>query len=328
MKNYSRYLFITLLLFLPLSLCSCSYFKMTFQNEKKKILNKISPQPEYKTVETEDFYELSPRFSNYHKSLDDLVFDPVNGEVGLYFPSRFLKDIKNNFFMLDTDPAEKIPVVFVHGAGGTPDDWIYMISKMDRKIFTPIVYYYPSGIRLNNSAELLYKGIQEIHKKYGPAVLIAHSMGGLVARGAIRLLILDKKQDAVRLYISLSTPYGGHAEAQDGIEHLPETAIVPSWRDIASGSEYVKKLYMPPMDAGIDFRLFFGYRNPKKIRIGSNSDGSITIKSQLDFRAQNEAKKVYGFDDDHETILKDDKVITTINGILTETLKRVSALPE
>ena len=326
---FVQYTLSALLTFLLLlSTSSCSYFKMTLNNEKDKILKKIPPLSTNSKVENADFHNLVPRFTNYHRSLADLVFDQTNGEKGLFFPDRFLEEIKNNFYTLDIDPAGKIPVVFVHGAAGTPEDWKYVIKNMNREIFSPIVYYYPTGIRLNTSTSLLYEGIKEINNKYGQVIIIAHSMGGLVARGALSLLMLDKRTDTVPLYISLSVPYGGHADAQDGIERLPESAIVPSWKDIASGSEFIKTLFTPTINSSTEFYLLFGYKNPKKIRIGSNSDGSITIKSQLDFRAQMEAKRLYGFDDDHETILKDEKVTSIINEILEKTAQKIDLRPK
>ena len=315
-KNIQR-VFICFFLFLFIfPITGCSYIKMAFQNQKEMILKKISPFYRQYKPDEQDFSKSIPQYTSDYHNLNDPVFQASYGEEGLFFPDNFLKHIKYNFYLLGSAGKEKIPVVFVHGAGGTPIDWKYLLENINHDKFCPIVFYYPTGIRLNISADILYKGIKEIHKYYGPVILIAHSMGGLISRNAIRRLTEDNLSVYVPLYISLSTPYGGHIEAQDGIEHLPESAIVPSWRDIASKSDYIKRLYDFPIPPETDFRLFFGYSNPKRFRIGPNSDGSITIKSQLDPRAQKEANRLYGFDDDHETILKDPEVMSIINEIL------------
>ena len=59
-----------------------------------------------------------------------------------------------------TDPEfdpDKIPVLFVHGIGGTPLDWKYLAKGLDRHRFQPWFYYYPSGLRLNLVSGLLHE---------------------------------------------------------------------------------------------------------------------------------------------------------------------------
>lgn len=297
--------------------------EMTVHKEKDKLLNKITPFAIQTASDEQNFMNLGPQYTNDYNSLNGEVFDKIHGENGLFFPNRFIKQIKYNFYLLDKDINGKVPVVFVHGAGGTPADWNYLIKKINRAKFSPVLFYYPTGLRLNSSAEVLSKGIKEIYKNHGPVILIAHSMGGLVSRGAIRLLLLEELKNYVPLYISLSTPYGGHVESQDGIEHLPDSAIVPSWRDIATKSEYLKILHSPHIPVNTNFLLLFGYKDPKKFRMGPNSDGSITIKSQLDPRAQSESSRLYGFDDDHVTILKDPEVTLLLNEILEKTHSQI-----
>ena len=296
---------------------------MTLNNEKNKFLKKLSPFYRHEEYNEQEYSGLSPQYTSAYDTLDDPIFGPAFGETGLFFPDRFIKEIKHNFYLLDRNIEGKIPVVFVHGAGGTPADWKYFIKNINHDKFSPIVFYYPTSIRLGSSADLLCKGLKEIHKYHGPVILVAHSMGGLVSRGAIRLLFLENLKDYISLYVSLSTPYGGHTEVQRGVERLPDSAIVPSWKDLASDSEFIKTLYDPSILPEIDFRLFFGYKDPKKFRIGANSDGIISIKSQLDFRAQKESFRQYGFDDDHETILKDPEVVSMLNIIFEKELSKL-----
>ncbi|MBN2041621.1 MAG: hypothetical protein JW864_16415 [Spirochaetes bacterium] len=320
MKRYFRIIF-TCVFFICISLTvlSCSYFKMAFNNEKDDILDKLSPFHRHDNPGQQDYSNLEPRYTSEYNNLNDSIFKSKYGEQGLFLPEKFLKKIKYNFYLLDKDSEDKMPVIFVHGAGGTPADWKYFVNNIDKNKFAPIVFYYPTGIRLKNSAGLLHKAIKEIYNYHGKIILVAHSMGGLVCRGAIRCLIEDNLCNHISLYVSFSTPYGGLKQAQDGIEHLPDYAVVPSWKDVATKSVYLKELYFPVIPSETDFRLFFGYRNPKKFRIGPNSDGTITMNSQLDFRAQNEAKRIYGFNDDHESILKKKDVFKALNELLIQT---------
>jgi hypothetical protein len=69
--------------------------------------------------------------------------------------------------------------------------------------------------------------------------------------------------------------------------------------------------------------LFFGYRGRNGI-IGENNDGTVSLSSMLKNAAQQEAKKIYGFNEDHVSILSSDEVFETYNNILKETDSKLS----
>lgn len=329
MKKTVQLTFLILIIFcLSLFVSSCSYMEMTYKKNKDELLHKILPSYKHDKPVVKDGNRINtqsaPFQTSHFKNLDNHIFSAEYGELGLYFPDEFKERFKYRFYVLDEDPEGKVPVVFVHGVSGTPANWKYIIEKIDRDHFSPIFFYYPTGIRLNNAAELLYKGLKAIHKRHGRIIVIAHSMGGLVSRGVIRRFALDRREDYIPLFISLSTPYGGHEQAQKAIDHFPDAAVVPSWRDIASESRYILELYDPPLPPGTDFHLIFGYKNPRPFRIGANSDGAITIKSQLDSHAQREALRLYGVDEDHVTILGSSEVASILNEILQEALQRIN----
>lgn len=311
-----------------LCVSSCSYVKMTYQKKKDELLNKISPSARHDKSEIKDSNRIdtqsAPLLTSYFKDLNNHIFSAEYGELGLYFPNKFMEKVKYRFYLSENDLEGKVPVVFVHGVSGTPANWRYIIENIDHDHFSPVVFYYPTGIRLNDAMNLLYKGLKAIHKRYGSTIVIAHSMGGLVSRGVIKQFTLDSEENYIPLYISLSTPYGGHEYAQKAVDHMPDVGVVPSWRDVASESKYIRNLYDPPLPPDTDFHLIFGYKNPRRFRIGSNSDGVITIKSQLDPRAQREALRIYGVDEDHVTILKSLEVVSILNEILQEALQRIN----
>lgn len=70
-------------------------------------------------------------------------------------------------------------------------------------------------------------------------MVVAHSMGGLVARRFILKNINDHRQDYIRLFISISTPWGGHRMAEKGIDQAP--SAIPSWHDMVPNSPFYNR---------------------------------------------------------------------------------------
>ena len=56
---------------------------------------------------------------------------------------------ERGLFLLAPYDPDKIPILFVHGANGTPEGWKMIVEQIDRKKYQPWFYYYPSGFRLN-----------------------------------------------------------------------------------------------------------------------------------------------------------------------------------
>ena len=57
---------------------------------------------------------------------------------------------------------------------------------------------------------------------------------------------------------------------------------------------------------------------------GLDNDGSVTLSSELDYKAQTEANKIFGFNDSHRQILQDETVIQLLNEILWKTTSQTS----
>jgi pimeloyl-ACP methyl ester carboxylesterase len=275
-------------------------------------------------------------------SLDDDFFDPGYGVMGLYNASNFLEHTQGYFFGLEPLDEEKTQVLFVHGAGGTPRDWKFLVDGMDRERFQPWFFYYPSGLPLDRTGAILAQLIERLADtprfKLKHLVVVAHSMGGLVARSALNRLSAQRRPPYLEMYVSLSTPYGGHDAAQAGVERAPEA--IPSWHDLAPGSPYLRNLATTPLPEDLPFFLLFGYRNPGRVNLGPSSDGVVTIRSELDLAVHLQATRSYGFDASHTGILANARVRDLLNrliapaapprGVLDESLgivKRVFTLP-
>jgi pimeloyl-ACP methyl ester carboxylesterase len=90
--------------------------------------------------------------------------------------------------------VNRVPIVFIHGLADSPVTWVPMINGLNaspeiRKKYQVWVFRYPSGLPYTLSSALFRRYLQAIYQKYPDtpkAVLIGHSMGGLVADMMIR----------------------------------------------------------------------------------------------------------------------------------------------
>lgn len=252
------------------------------------------------------------------RSLDDDIFSQKRGLLGLYNPAAFHRQAGVYFFAIRERDFCKIPIVFVHGIGGTPRDWKYIVEGIDSSRFDPWFFYYPSGESLDKMADVFYELFLSgklANKQQRDFIIFAHSMGGLVVRAAINKYSKKMKDDFLELYVSICTPYGGNDAAAAGVKKAP--VVISSWRDVATGSDFITRLYETPILSHMKFYLLFGYRNDNSIKLGDNSDGTIALKSQLDPRAQSEATFIHGYNETHTSILESEDVLKTLNEILS-----------
>lgn len=252
-------------------------------------------------------------------TLDDPRFSAENIKSGMWAPYDFLLNAGPGvYFLQPYDPA-KTPVLFVHGIDGSPKDFRYLVEHLDRSRFQPWVYYYPSGVRLSNAAIHLQQTMLQLELRFRVRsfVVVAHSMGGLVSRG----FLLRRATDATRvpLFITLSTPWGGHDAAQAGIDLAP--TVVRSWYDMAPGSEYLTSLFYADatqrreMQAATQFHLLFSFRKSGS-SFGESSDEVVTVASELRPEAQQEARSIRGFDETHTGILEAPEVADFVSRLL------------
>ena len=250
--------------------------------------------------------------------LDDERFSAENGSKGFWEPSDFFKKIGGNIYFLEEFDPAKIPILFIHGAAGTPRGWEYLIDNLDRKRFQPWLFYYPTGARIKSMAYLLFWKIFNLQLKYkfDTLYITAHSMGGLLARSFI--MDYSRFTPYVKLFIALSTPWGGDQMAEYGVKQSP--AVIPSWIDMQPEGEFIKSLYRDKMPAAVSFYMFTGHRGSRN-PFTSNNDGTITLSSILDWRPQTEAKMNYAFNEDHASILNSPAVLTQYNTIINSFAK-------
>jgi pimeloyl-ACP methyl ester carboxylesterase len=250
------------------------------------------------------FTEKVRRHSYVYESLDDDFFDPRYGEIGLYDFKVFMAHTQQYIFSFETINLEKTQVIFVHGVAGTPRDFKYLARGLDRSRYQPWFYFYPSGLPLKklgaNLANIISYAEANNPGRLRRLIIVAHSMGGLVALSTIQHLSANGIPSYLKGYLSFNSPYGGVEAATSGIKYAP--AVVPSWHDVATGSPFLQELYKGNAHKAIPFYLFFGYKT------GQSSDGTITLQSQLEGNIHLSAHKSYGFNASHVDILHDDQV--------------------
>lgn len=253
------------------------------------------------------------------RTLDDPIFSKDVAMKGIFSPSEFLNIAPMYFYAITRWNEKKIPIVFIHGYGGHPNEFRYITDHIDTAKFQPWFFYYPSGQRLDRSGEVFYEIFLSgniIKLRQQRLVIFAHSMGGLVARYALnRYSIKHPTEDQID-YISASTPYGGNTEAETAIKNMP--AVIPAWLDLSAESPFIKDLNTSQLSSNIRFFLFFSFKNSGSITMGQNSDGSIVLNSQLYPLAQKAAFNIMGFDATHEGILVCPEMVEKLNNILSD----------
>jgi hypothetical protein len=254
-------------------------------------------------------------------TLDDKIFAQENGSTGYWKPLTFLRDFGIGIHFLEPYDPDKIPILFVHGAVGTPIGWKKIVETMDRTKFQPWFYYYPSGIRLDDAASTLNEIIKRMHTSYGFKTLYvtAQSMGGLVARSFIMRNVYEDNQDYIKLFVSISTPWNGHRLTAKGVEGAP--IAIPSWHDMIPGSQFIQSIFKKDFPPELKFYLLFSYRGDCSLFL-ANNDGKVELSSELDSRAQAGAERVFGFDEDHGSILVSSEFLKYYHRMLENNLKK------
>jgi len=245
--------------------------------------------------------------------LGDPRFGKENGKLGYFDVFTFLWDVGPGIYFLEPYDPNKIPVLFVHGALGYPQEFEAIVESLDRTRFQPWLFYYPSGADLDGVSDFLSQRVarQQLRHGFKKLVVVAHSMGGLVSRSFILEHHEQAREDPVRLFVSISTPWGGVASAAKGVEQSP--IVVRSWRDIAPDSEFLRGLFFEdpeaqtrrPLPDQVNHQLIFGVE-----------DQTISLASAVRWEALRDAEDRWPLAYDHTKILQSPELFTLIEEIL------------
>jgi pimeloyl-ACP methyl ester carboxylesterase len=195
---------------------------------------------------------------------------------------------------------------------GGPTDWSAAIGALDTRYFQPWILYYPSGLRLDMVSDYLVSAIADLRKAYDFSQLyvVAHSMGGLVARSFVKKYLerFPDNSGLIRLVITVNSPMDGMSSAVRGVQNSP--IVVPAWRDLAEGSDFLGELNSWPWPEEIPYHLVFSYTN------GRSGDGVVPLQSQIPLQLQSEAVRTYGFNNSHAGVLSDEAFLEQLGVIL------------
>ncbi len=248
--------------------------------------------------------------------VQDPKFAPKVGTDGLWRPENSLREGNLGLYLTEPYDPSRTPVVFVHGIGGSPRDFAKLIPALDRKKFQAWFFVYPSGFRLEKAATALAEILSIVMEKHhcGQVHIVAHSMGGLVSRAAILKMAASEGNHRVNRFISISTPFGGYEAAKSGIRHLKYP--VPSWIDMAPGSDFLTALWKQPLPSPTRHWLMFGYDTKQLPWLSLNNDQVVDLQSSLFIPAQEESVAVFGIKRSHEDILFSPETAKKMNEFL------------
>lgn len=244
------------------------------------------------------------------RSLDDPLFSENMATLGMYDPASFLEKSPTMFYALEEDLGFKIPVVFVHGVGGSIRAFEPIINKLDLERYKPWFFYYPSGGDLDQLATIFHRIFMSgkvVKLDKIPMIIVAHSMGGLIAREALNKYDNSQQENKVALLVTIATPFGGHPAAASGEKY--GVLVLPSWRDVNPQSRFITELFRKPLPETIEHQLLYAYDNPATLKVSKNSDGVVPLSSQLRLEAQQQATGQLGFESSHTGILENEEMI-------------------
>lgn len=256
----------------------------------------------------------SPDLQRLHRGTpldwNDPRFSPAAASEGMWTPYEAFKKYGAGMFFVEPHDPARVPVVFVHGINGSARDFRPIIDHLDRKRFQAWVFQYPSGFRLETTSDFFLRTLDEMQLRYRLQryAVVAHSMGGLLSRGAVNKIVERGGKQPIALYVTISTPWEGHQAAEMGTRLSP--VVLPVWLDMSPGSPYLTGLFRTPLPETLPYYLFFGFLG------GMGSDGTVSLQSMLDLVAQEKALRVAGLPEDHESILQSPVLAEQLNELL------------
>lgn len=259
--------------------------------------------------------------------LDAAKFGMESGQMGMWRFVDFLFEVGAGVYFLEQYDPKKIPVLFVHGISGFPQQFSTRMEKIDRNRFQSWFYFYPSGVHLDGISNHLTDVVTELQSKHGfdEMAVVAHSMGGLVSRSFILKYWEQTKRRDIKVFVAISSPWAG-SESAAGVERLPEDLIVYSWLDMSPKSDFLRDLFHQPPDfqrarslpSHTKFHMMYGFKRNAG-SFGPSGDNVLTLKSMTRIEAIEEADySALPLDYNHVDILQSREAVNRLNVILNE----------
>ncbi len=182
-------------------------------------------------------------------------------------------------------PEDRRPVLLLHGVDAGQETIGPLAAALEDAGYTVWPFLYPNDDSIAHSAGLLATELRRLHERLGPfrLLIVAHSMGGLVARAYI-------EDDAlyggdVDLLVQIATPNAGADLARlrvvheiqqhgllGGLASDPENGVPRRWLasirdglgqagdDLTPGSNFLRELNARPRREGVRYAIVAGCR--------------------------------------------------------------------
>lgn len=296
---------------------------------QKRVMGKLPgavPTPPEVDAEVAALMARARREDVVAEPTDTLFAEPMIS-LGQWQSGFFAENYGTALFLAAPYAEDRIPVVLVHGINGSPRDFKDMLPRFDETNYQPILFFYPTGMPLEDAASQLGRRLGELMARH-PApryAVVAHSMGGLVAKGAIDTINPDETIAGQGVFVSLASPWAGVDGAQYA-DHMPNHP--PVWNDMAPGSAYLDKIQQTAWPRRMPFYLFFAARSGRPLMAPlGNNDGVLTLESVLVSPLTRSARDVFGFYEDHVSILQSPLVFRRLRTVLDAELGAPAAWP-
>lgn len=243
------------------------------------------------------------------------------GRKGGWAPGEWRRENGDDrLYLMEPFDPNRIPIVFVHGTGGTPDDMKFLIKSVDRTRYQVWLFWYASGMRMNISAQSLKAKLDEyrVLHDFSNVVVVSQCVGGLVARDAVVQLQDRDHRFTVAALVTFSTPWSGHGMAESGTTISPMT--VPAWYDMKEGSEFQKKAIATAIPT-VPHYLFFSYGKGSDV----GHDGTVSLTSELELNMQRRATEIIGFSETHMGVVENPEPLAVFGDVLGRIRDRVAA---
>jgi len=160
-------------------------------------------------------------------------------------------------------------------------------------------------------------------------VILGFSMGGLVARQALRPTADNVTMPPVPLLIGIANPWGGSMEVRTGARLA---FAADSWRQFVDGSEFITRLFDDPLPTKTAVHMIYGLGGDDEFLPGPD-DGMLGEQTMARAEARAEAASVTVVPDaTHTSIISDDaaicKVTELLAGVLAEQGRDAGATTE
>jgi hypothetical protein len=86
---------------------------------------------------------------------------------------------------------------------------------------------------------------------------------------------------------------------------------------VVPGSPFIESIFARKLPDTLPYYLMFSHKGDSSMFM-ENNDGSVELASELDYRAQAEAERIFGYNESHVGILSSKRVLDAINLLLDD----------